>query len=108
MIPGFQLGEFNGHALVDSEGLTILISFCCMECLNSVGWPSLSLKNEQKKTKQEHSCVNVLLAAFMRVPFVASSDTKMKLPRSKQHRMNLKVFLFAQIYHPAISLGCPG
>lgn len=49
MIPGLQLGEVNGCALVDSEGLAMLISLCCTECLVSLTWPSLSLKNEQKK-----------------------------------------------------------
>jgi len=48
MIPSLELGEVNGHALVDSEGLTILIPLCSVECLMHVRWPSLSLKNEQK------------------------------------------------------------
>lgn len=48
VIPGLQLGEVNGCVLVDSEGLTMLISLCCTEWLISVAWPSLSLKNEQK------------------------------------------------------------
>lgn len=48
VIPGLQLGEVNGCALVDSEGLTMLISLCCSEWLISVAWTSLSLKNEQK------------------------------------------------------------
>lgn len=43
VIPGLQLGEANGRALVDSEGLTMLIPLCCTEWLISVGWLSLSL-----------------------------------------------------------------
>lgn len=44
IVPSLQLREVNGHALVDSEGLTMLIPLCHTKCLISVGCLSLSLK----------------------------------------------------------------
>lgn len=44
IVPGLQLREVSGHALVGFEGLTMLIPLCHTECLISVGCLSLSLK----------------------------------------------------------------
>lgn len=44
IVPGLQLREVSRHALVDSEGLAMLMPLCHTKCLIPVGWFNLSLK----------------------------------------------------------------